>query len=104
MDIFDKDVIRTNLWRCHCEMVEKANRVGEDKILDKYTELIALSIEHDCCDLYSVEDMLELINRGAINHYDGGGYWLDKDFNKVGYVFDGDTVPEGAVWADWYNK
>lgn len=48
--------------------------------------------------------MLELINRGAINHYDGTGYWLDKDFNKVGYIFDSDTIPENATWADWYKK
>ena len=99
----NRDIIKTQLWHFLCEASADEGQ-DEDKLLDKYAELIALSIEHDCRDLYTAKDMLELINRSAINHYDGTGYWLDKDFNEVGYIFDGDTIPENVVWANWYNK
>ena len=103
MNKLDRDIISIQLWHFACDLAVK--HYDEEKLRAKYTELIALALEHDCCDLYTVDDMVEMINRGCINRYDGIGFWLDKDFNRIGYIFGiTDTVPSDAVWADWYNK
>lgn len=76
---------------------------ASDELRDNFVDLIANSIDHDLCDLYTVDEMREMFADGSISFYDGHGYWLDEDFNKIAWI-SYNPIPEKAVWADWYNK
>lgn len=44
---YNRDLIKTQLWHFLCEASADEGQ-DENKLLDKYTELITLLIEHDC--------------------------------------------------------
>lgn len=74
-----------------------------DKMRDSFIDLIVNSIEHDLCDLYTVDEIREMFADGSVSFYDGHGYWLDRGFNQIAMI-NYDPIPKNAVWADWYNK
>lgn len=101
---FERDIIYTELSLFMSELKTIKHPIYEDKLLNKYTERIMLSFTHDCEDFYTKSEMLDLINHDKANPFNGFGYWLDKNLNILGNIFETDAVPENAVWADWYNK
>ena len=56
-------------------------------------------------DLMTIPTFCDIVDGGGINGYDGSGYWIDWDGNKIAPItWREENPPEGAVFVAWYNK
>lgn len=82
---------------------------AEDRCLDTYEQMIKLLFTAEalrCGEIFTIEDFIaQQINHGFID-YDGFGYYLDWEGNKLGdinwYCFT--DCPQGTKFVAWYNK
>lgn len=98
-----------NTWEIKCLINYAREYIGDSDAETKQTiEEIAQAIELTCQDIgfvMPIEMFLDWAIDGFITDYDGIGYWLDKDGNRIcRFNFYDDSLPEEAMFVAWYNK
>lgn len=94
---------------------DRANKLDEDnfreqdKLRDLYAAAIILNVKHGYGLFYPIDDFIEDVRGGGIIDYDGIGYLLDADGNRIGpsrcnIKFLEDAKFNGAVYVAWFNK
>lgn len=81
----------------------------QEKLEDKYIQMIRLVFTKDNLsfgELMTIETFIECQKNGSFISYDGLGYYLDWEGNKLGNINwnNYDKYPEGTVFVAWYNK
>lgn len=75
---------------------------------DFLTNSCSRAIELTCKDfgfVMPIDMFCEWVKAGYITDYDGIGYFLDYEGNRLeGDVFDEYFVPDDALFVAWYNK
>ena len=73
-----------------------------------FCTICARAIELTCEDIGFVMPLdmfLKWETEGSLTDYDGHGYWLDKNGERIKLInFFSDVYPEDAVYVAWYNK
>lgn len=87
---------------------KRAHLDEKENLIDHYVHLVKLAFERkEFGDLMTVENFERCCQEGSFINYDGHGYYLDYDGNKLGYVDCRDTSedwPDKAAFVAWYNK
>ena len=80
----------------------------DDEERDEIRNICAKAIELTCQDkgfVMPIEMFCELVRAGSITDYDGIGYFLDYEGNRLdGDIFDEFYCPACALFVAWYNK
>ena len=59
----------------------------------------------DYAELFTVEEFVAIVQSGAINEYDGTGYWVTEEGMTDAFVdFEKPSRPTGATHVAWFNK
>lgn len=75
---------------------------------DLYTQAIILNVKEGFGLFYPIDDFIDEVKHGSIIDYDGIGYLLNKDGNRLKVVKCNSEWLEHqkpqAVFVAWYNK
>lgn len=91
----------------HIDFITLYNKQEElDKFYTQATKLIFSKEEFSFGELMTVENFVKEQESGGFISYDGTGYYIDFDGNKLGQVHWHNfyNYPEGTVFVAWYNK
>ena len=100
-------------WELNClqEWLEKYKKENSGDLLAIATTIceveqaIKLNTEKDCGFIMPIEMFLDWCIASYITSYDGVGYWTDIEGNRIMmFNFNGEELPERAVFVDWYNR
>lgn len=74
-----------------------------------YAQAIELTAKDDCGLIMPIDECIDWVKSGSIIDYDGHGYLLDKDGEKIGGMhcnvsFLQKAKESGACFVAWYNK
>lgn len=98
----------------HC-FAEKFNKLGEydfdeeDRLKDLYAKAIILNVKDGYGLFYPIDDFIESVEGGGYIDYDGIGFLLNGNGEKIGHSrcnvqFLEEAKANGAVYVAWYNK
>ena len=81
----------------------------KEALEELYAQAIELTVKDDCGLIMPIDDCIDCVKEGSIIDYDGHGYLLDKDGEKIGGMccnasFLQKSKEKGAVFVAWYNK
>lgn len=81
----------------------------QEKLEDKYIQMTRLVFTKSILsfgELMTIETFIQCQKNGSFISYDGLGYYLDWEGNKLGDINwnNYDKYPEGTVFVAWYNK
>ena len=76
---------------------------------DVYSKAIELTCRENCGLIMPMDMAIEWVDSGFIVDYDGMGYALDSDGNRIKAIccdvdFLEECKKDGAVFMAWYNK
>lgn len=80
-----------------------------EKIEDLYAQAIELTVKNNCGLIMPIDMCIDWVKSGGIIDYDGHGYLLDENGEKIGGMhcntdFLKKAKEEGACFVVWYNK
>lgn len=60
-------------------------------------------------DCFTIDDFIGYVEDGSFIDYDGTGYWVDGEGNRLGSIYCNvnwlkSNTPEGAEFIMWFNK
>lgn len=55
-------------------------------------------------DIMTMDEIVDQINEGSINDYDGWGYYCNKDGEETEVFKPSHIDPDKADYVTWYNK
>lgn len=62
-------------------------------------------IDMNVGNLFTLDEWIDLLKTGAINRYDGSGYWATETQHfDEGDIFDINTKPRYCTHIMWFNK
>jgi hypothetical protein len=81
----------------------------DDEERDEIRNICAKAIELTCQDIgfvMPIDMFIDWTNYGSITPYDGSGYFLDENGQRIGPLTwsDKDEQVQDAVFVAWYNK
>lgn len=81
----------------------------KEDLQDTYSKAIELTMKDNCGLIMPIDECINWVEGGSINDYDGHGYLLDKDGEKIGSMrcnvdFLLRAKEGGAYFVAWYNK
>jgi hypothetical protein len=100
-------------WEIDClqEWLEKYKKENSGDLLAIATTICEvelatrLNAEKDYGFIMPIEMFLDWCIAGYLTSYDGVGYWTDIEGNRIEiFNFNGEELPEQAVFVDWYNR
>lgn len=82
---------------------------AEDELSELYSRAIILNVKHGYGIYYPIDDFIDSVKRGSYVDYDGIGYLLDIDGNKIGpsrcnAKWLEESKKQGAVYVSWFNN
>lgn len=92
------------------EESDKREKYRKKEALEElYAQAIELTVKDNCGLIMPIDDFIDSVKTGSIMDYDGCGYLINKDGERIGSLYcdvsfllgakDG-----GAVFVAWYNK
>ena len=89
--------------------LDKHNFDEKDRLKKLYAKAILLNVEHGYGLFYPIDDFTDAVSDGCYIDYDGIGYLLDVDGNRIGpsrcnVKFLEAAKSNGAVYVSWFNK
>ena len=100
------------LLNCYAEkinQVDKHDFCEQDRLKELYSQAIILNVKYGYGLFYPIDDFIEDVTSGGIVDYDGIGYLLDSNGDKIGpsrcnVKFLEDAKSNGTVYVAWFNK
>ena len=82
---------------------------NKETIEDLYAQAIELTVKDNCGLIMPIDECIDWVICGSIIDYDGHGYLLDKDGERIGSMhcdasFLVEAKENGACFVAWYNK
>lgn len=81
----------------------------KEALEELYAQAIELTVKDDCGLIMPIEECIDWVMAKSIIDYDGIGYLLDKDGERIGGMwcdvsFLKNAKKNGACFVAWYNK
>ena len=95
--------------RDELDKIEPNEWTIKEKIEDIYAQAIELTVKDNCGLIMPIDECIRWVKSGSIIDYDGHGYALDKEGNRIERMYCNIKCLEalkekGACFVAWYNK
>lgn len=82
---------------------------GQKHLKDLYAQAIILNLRHGLGIFYPIDDFIDEVRDGGIIAYDGTGYLINSEGQRMGYArcnvqFLEEEKANGTAYVAWFHK